>query len=66
MTTYSATLDLPSALGPPGACPACGGAPLHPVSTETGVDFVCAVCRCHWHLELGRVRAVPSAPGPRD
>ena len=53
MTSYSAHLDLESALAAPQRCPGCGAAGLVAVPAGEQASFRCASCGQSWHIELG-------------
>lgn len=53
VTSYSADLDLASALSIPQRCPGCDAASLVPVPAGEHTNFHCPLCRQTWHVELG-------------
>ena len=58
MTSYSASLDLESALSVPTRCPGCSAPGMRPVVDGEQTLFRCVACATTWHIELGWVTPV--------
>jgi transcription elongation factor Elf1 len=55
VTTYSANLDIASALSAPIPCPGCAGERLVLMRSVERVTFRCRSCGQSWWLEMGRL-----------
>lgn len=64
VTTYSANLDIATALSAPIRCPGCAGERLLLVHGIERVTFRCRSCGQSWRLEMGRLSPIDLTDPP--
>ncbi len=64
MTSYTADLDVRTAVATPTRCPGCDAVALQPLQDGDRLAFRCERCSARWRIEYGRALRLSPVAAP--